>query len=258
MAEDIDSGGEAAKPPEAAKPDTDAKSELPEVDSPTLSPASEAPESRPEPASALLILPPASEAGARAAPPRLRIRPRHWRQAVLAASVMAAAAFGVVVGSQLTGAPSAPQPDVASLHREQAMQQTVDHLGKEIAALKVNLAASRKAANSEIAKITDRLRPAPDITGSIPKPPVSVPTPPPRPAMPLAVSRVLPDWTIHDVYHGNVYVRGHGDIYQAARGAPLPGLGPITAIERRAGRWVVVTPRGLIVSLRDRHYFETN
>lgn len=258
MAEDIENGGEAAKPPEAAKSDTDAKSELPEVDSPALSPAGDAPEAKPEPASALLILPPASEAGAGPARPRFRIRPRYWRQTAFAASVMTAAATGVMLGSLLAGTPSASKPDAASLQRQQAMQQTIDHLGKEVAALKVNLAASRKAASSELAKITDRLRSAPDITGSIPTPPAAVPTPPPRPVVRAAASRVLPDWTIHDVYHGNVYVKGHGDIYQAARGAPLPGLGPITAIERRAGRWVVVTPKGLIVSLRDRRYFEAN
>ncbi len=47
MAEDIEGAGEAAKP-EAAKPNTDAKNELPEVEAPSLSPAADAPESVPE------------------------------------------------------------------------------------------------------------------------------------------------------------------------------------------------------------------
>ena len=35
------------------------------------------------------------------------------------------------------------------------------------------------------------------------------------------------------------------------------GLGPVEQIKRQDGRWVVVTPKGLIVSMRDRRYFET-
>jgi len=259
MAEDIENTGEAAKSPEGVQPNTDAKSELPEVESPALSPAGDEPETVAD--SALIILPPASKTGAQSAPPHFRIRPRHKRYAVLAASVAVAAGIGVLAGSLLAWNRSAPGPDVAGLHRQQAMQKSISHLSKEVASLKANLAAGRKSADSEIAKISrkfaDRLRSAPDITGSIPAPPAAVPTPLPRPA-PRMASRVVSDWAIHDVFGGHVYVKGHGDIYEVARGAPLPGLGPISAVERRHGRWVVVTPKGLIVSLRDRRFFETN
>jgi len=51
-------------------------------------------------------------------------------------------------------------------------------------------------------------------------------------------------------------VQGHGDIYQVVPGAPLPGLGPVERVKRQDGRWVVVTPKGIIVSMRDRRYFE--
>lgn len=64
------------------------------------------------------------------------------------------------------------------------------------------------------------------------------------------------DWSIHYVRDGYVYVRGHGDTYQVQLGAPLPGLGPVQAVKRQHGRWLVVTPKGLIVSLRDHRYFE--
>jgi hypothetical protein len=67
---------------------------------------------------------------------------------------------------------------------------------------------------------------------------------------------VVPDWSIRDVHDGYVYVQGHGEIYEVTPGAPLPGLGPVQDIKRRDGRWVVVTPRGLIVSQRDRRFFE--
>jgi hypothetical protein len=67
---------------------------------------------------------------------------------------------------------------------------------------------------------------------------------------------VLMNWSIHGSRNGYVYVQGHGDIYQVAPGTPLPGLGPVEQIKRQDGRWVVVTPKGIIVSKRDRRHFE--
>jgi len=52
-------------------------------------------------------------------------------------------------------------------------------------------------------------------------------------------------------------VQGHGDIYRVALGAPLPGLGAVEQIKRQDGRWIVVTRKGIIVSPRDRRYFES-
>jgi len=68
---------------------------------------------------------------------------------------------------------------------------------------------------------------------------------------------VVRDWTIRDTRDGYVYVLGHGDIYQVAIGAPLPGLGLVEQVKRKDGRWMVVTPKGIIVSARDRRYFES-
>ncbi len=67
---------------------------------------------------------------------------------------------------------------------------------------------------------------------------------------------VVTNWSIRSSRNGYLYVQGHGDVYQAAPGAPLPGLGPVEQIKRQDGHWVVVTPKGIIVSRRDRHYFE--
>jgi hypothetical protein len=38
----------------------------------------------------------------------------------------------------------------------------------------------------------------------------------------------------------------------------LPGLGPVEQIKRQDGRWMVMTPKGMIVSQRDRRYFDPN
>jgi hypothetical protein len=147
------------------------------------------------------------------------------------------------------------------------MEQSIAKLNKEIVALKANVEAGSKSARSQIAKINDKISerlnrapepapaPAAETTGSIPVPPAAIPTPVPRPVMQPTVVR---DWSIHDVRNGYIYVRGHGDIYQVVNGAPLPGLGPVREIKRQDGRWVVVTPKGLIVSQRDRRYFEPN
>ena len=71
---------------------------------------------------------------------------------------------------------------------------------------------------------------------------------------------LVPQWCrtgrIRIARDGMALVQGHGELYQAVLGAPLPGLGPVQTIKREDGRWMVVTPRGIIVSARDRHYFE--
>ena len=63
-------------------------------------------------------------------------------------------------------------------------------------------------------------------------------------------------WTIHDFRNGYVFVESHGEVFQAQIGAPLPGLGPVQSVKRQDGRWMVLTPKGMIVSMRDRRYFE--
>ena len=82
----------------------------------------------------------------------------------------------------------------------------------------------------------------------------------PRPAPPriaAAVSRpaVVHDWRILRTRGGLVDVIGRDGIYEVVPGAVLPGLGPVRSIEQRNGRWMVVTPKGIIVSARDRGYF---
>ncbi|MFZ2090108.1 MAG: hypothetical protein WAU99_00095, partial [Pseudolabrys sp.] len=105
----------------------------------------------------------------------------------------------------------------------------------------------------------ERLREGADATGSV-APPQTVP-PAPRPAPVAALSQpprppIVADWSIREARDGYIYVQGHGDVYQVVPGAPLPGLGPVEQIKRQDGRWLVVTPKGIIVSMRDRRYFE--
>jgi hypothetical protein len=179
--------------------------------------------------------------------------------------VAIAAVVGAVTGAATTGGFSkAPPVDVAAMEENKAMQQSVARLTKEITSLKATLDAANRSASSQIAKISERLsRETTNVTGSVPPQTQAAPTgplPAARPetaatAMQLRLS-IVPDWTIHDTRDGFVYVQGHGDIYQVVPGAPLPGLGPVEQIKRQDGRWLVVTPKGIIVSMRDRRYFE--
>jgi hypothetical protein len=275
--------GEGVAQPDNASGQPQPKIELPAVESPSISPAdmigttNSAGEATPiESTNALNVSNEATAIGAQgsasiayiAAPKRRRfiLRPQHKRYAVLAASVAIAAALGAIVGAAASGGFSKPPAiDVAAVEENKAMQQSVARLTKEITSLKASLEVANKSASSQIAKISERLnRESANITASIPTQqqttPASAPLPPPRPEAASVDSAarmaILTDWSIREMRDGYVYVQGHGDIYQVVPGAPLPGLGPVERIKRQDGRWLVVTPKGIIVSMRDRRYFE--
>jgi hypothetical protein len=250
------------------------KSELPVVDSPSISPAElVAPVAEPFAEASPIVEPaaPVTEvAAAVTSRPRFVLRPRHKRYAQLAASVAIAAALGGVIGALASGgfATPAPRSDVASDDLRKAMQQSISQLSKEVTTLKGNIEAANKAAHSQVAKIAERFDRAASeelVTGSITPPQTVAPMPTPRPAprvtaaesQPAARPAVVQGWAIRDARDGFVYVQGNGDIYQVVPGAPLPGLGPVESIKREDGRWVVTTPKGIIVSMRDRRYFES-
>ena len=249
-----------------------AKSDLPQIESPSISAAEpvSAPEAEASPTAAVEAATPAPQPFlAKPAFLKIKLTPHNKRVAILAASVALAALFGAAAGAIGTGAGLAakkPAVDVAVVDERKSMQQSIAHLSKEVASLKASLEAANKTAQNFATKTADRLAAMAEITGSI-APPQTVPAggatplPPPRPAQeavaPVPVRlAVVPDWTIRMARDGMALVQGHGEIYQAVLGAPLPGLGPVQTIKREDGRWMVVTPRGIIVSSRDRRYFE--
>ena len=271
----------AAAGPDAAPDKANAKAELPRVDSPPLSPGEAAeiadaetaaePVAAKPPQTAIALFAAPERAESPAAAPR-RWSPRHKRAALLAASVALAAALGAVAGAVSTGSFVAPPQhrDAAAGEERQAMQKSIAHLTKEVASLKTSLEAANKAAHSQVAKTAERLAAGvEEVTGSIAPPQTitpqaATPLPTPRPAPRVAAVEtqspqrppVVNDWIIREARDGYVYVQGHGEIYQVVPGAPLPGLGPVQTITQRDGRWMVVTPKGIIVSMRDRGFFE--
>ena len=95
--------------------------------------------------------------------------------------------------------------------------------------------------------------PAKETTGSIA--PTQVATaaaaPAPVPAAPKTEVGRLPTiegWRLRDVANGGALIEGRDGIYEVYAGDPIPGLGRVDAIRRQDGRWVVVTPKGLIVA----------
>lgn len=312
-----DSGVTPAAPIDAAPPEAAAKAksigDLPEVESPSISPAvSEAvpveqepvePQSEPEVAAArsasLRALIPLSPSKFDNEPPfepievddkpsRFAMKPRHWRTLRLAAAVAIGASFGAIAGTILTGGfAGSPQVDVAALEEKKSMQQSMAKMAKELTVLKANLEASNKAAQVQTAslekkltdKVNDRInerfkKEQADVTGSItppqtvaaatPQAPAMVDVPMPKPAPRIAMAHTAParlpivrDWSVRGAQNGYVYVQGmRGEIYQVVPGAPLPGLGPVESIKRQDGRWVVTTPKGIIVSMQERRFFE--
>jgi hypothetical protein len=271
MAKRMDIEAASGEPPKVESAKTEAlRADLPAVESPSISPAESIAQPVGEPFPAIEPAAPSVEAIAAPAPrPRFALRPRHKRHALLAASVAIAAALGAVIGALATGGFGAPSPktNVAADDLRNTMQQSIAQLAKEVTTLKTNLEAANKSAHSQVTKITERFDHANEelVTGSISPPQTVAPTPIPRPAprnaaldaQASARPPVVQGWTIRDSRDGYVYVQGNGDVYQVVPGAPLPGLGPVESIKRQDGRWVVTTPKGIIVSMRDRRYFES-
>jgi len=90
----------------------------------------------------------------------------------------------------------------------------------------------------------------------------SPPSPPPAASVPSRKNEqkvaapqmprsILRDWWISYARNGAIYVQGHGEIYRVVPGTPLPGLGSVEEIKRQNGRWMVMTPKGIIASMRD-------
>jgi len=241
----------------------------------------------PVPKSTFDDMPPFEPVDIEEPPRRARIKPRHWRTLRLAAAVAIGAGFGAIAGSYFTGGfAGAPKVEVAAQDEKKAMQQSLAKMAKELTALKTNLEASAKQAEGRTAslektigdkinqRVNERLQrsASAETTGSIPTAPppaiaapavtyADVPLPRPAPRLAMAQSQqparvtIVRDWSVRGARDGYVYVQGRfGDIYQVFPGAPLPGLGAVESIRRMDGHWVVSTPKGIIVSMRDPRY----
>jgi len=217
---------------------------------------------------------PAAAGGAAAVAAPARVS----RFALLAASLALAAGLGAVVGSLSASglahlslvAAAAPKSDMAEANALQAVKAEL----AELSALKASFDGAARNANSQFAKIVDRLdrveraqiepaakiahmaeaidrlekknvmaaaSAAPETTGAIPN------KQPAAPAETKLPDKILQNWVVQDVQRGRALVENsYGGVFAVAAGSVLPGLGVVESIKRQDGQWMVVTARGII------------
>jgi hypothetical protein len=238
----------------------------------------------------VLALPRVEEAAAGPAPEPTAQPAKSRRFAFTpAAATVVAVLLGAAIGSGATagllyvsGTPAAAPADPTTF------TAALGRIDRELASLRSSVEGSAKQANTQIAKITDRMdraeksqadtgaklarttesldrldhrlaaNAAPagaDVTGSAP-PGTLLSTgertaavgDPKRPGG-SAQTAILDGWVLRDVFNGAAMIQTpRNGILEVIPGDTLPGLGRIEGVRRQDGRWVVVTSRGLIVS----------
>ena len=197
---------------------------------------------------------------------------RSSRFALLAATLALAAALGSFVGSLSGSGVARLLPAGASAGSEDAtgVVQAMKAQLAELSAIKANLDGAARNANTQFAKIADRLdrveraeaepatkiahisdtvdrldkraNAAPDVTGSIASPPA---------ADAKITDRILEGWVVQDVQAGRALIENrNGGLFDVGAGSVLPGVGRVDAIKRQDGQWIVLTARGTITSGR--------
>ena len=198
------------------------------------------------------------------------------RFTVLAASLALAAALGAMVGALVAYGLARPGaiPAVAvgrtALEEIQTLKENVVQARVELAALKLSIDSASRNSGAQLTRISERIdrversqaEPAAkltkaidtlerlsrgeaaskDVTGSV----VAAASALNQPAKPAAVE----GWVVRDVYRGTALIEGRMGAIEVDQGDVVPGLGRVDAIRKQDGRWVVVTPKGLIMPAR--------
>src|SRR5262249_35347280 len=195
------------------------------------------------------------------------------RFTVLAASLALAAALGAMVGALVAyglarpGAIPAVAAGRTALEEIQTLKENVVQARGELAALKLSIDSANRNSGAQLTRISERIErsqaePAAkltkaidtlerlargeaaskDVTGSV----VAAASALNQPAKPAAVE----GWVVRDVYRGTALIEGRMGAIEVDQGDVVPGLGRVDAIRKQDGRWVVVTPKGLIMPAR--------
>jgi hypothetical protein len=208
--------------------------------------------------------------------------------ASVALAAAAGAVAGALGASAFTrSAPSLDQTAIAAAATEKTdvLQSTINRMQTELAALRTSVEAGTRATNGQFSKITehfDRVErmqteraaklikameslerverraetaPVREVTGSVPAPQPVAATPAQSPQPPQAAQPprppVVEGWVVRTVYRGTAILQNRriGTI-DVEPGDVLPGVGRIESIKKQDGKWVVVTAKGLITSVR--------
>jgi hypothetical protein len=204
--------------------------------------------------------------GAAAHVPQQDASARSNRFPLLAASLAVAAGLGAMVGglvatSVVRSAPPAVVAPKSGLEEVQALKEQVVQVRVDLAALKASIDAGHRNANAAFTRIgervdrIDRTQSEPvakltkaieaferrsDATGSITQPIAGAGQPARQPGS-------VEGWVLRDVQRGTALIEGRMGLIEVDQGDVVPGLGRIEAIRKQDGRWVVVTPKGLIL-----------
>jgi hypothetical protein len=210
------------------------------------------------------------------------VRARMSRVVVLAVAMALAAAAGSTVGAMAASMFTKPQPlsyDDSKSIEVNNLRGVITQLSAEIAALKTSIDNNAKSANAQFAKLGERVdraqaEPAQrvqklsELVDRIERRASAAPAPTAAPAQnptlaaaPEVTGSIAPKqqdrppvvtgWIIREVFDGRAMVE-HDRLgfFEVVPGANLPGIGRVETIKRQDGRWVVVTPKGLILSQR--------
>jgi hypothetical protein len=179
-----------------------------------------------------------------------------WHAAALGIAACLGAAAGSAGLAAVNAFSSTPRTAQAeSLDDLRALKESVAQLrshvksvGDNVAALRTNFNAATATLSSQLGKVSDEVEkferlqadrrtamsesPAPPAPNEIKRPPV------------------VEGWVLRSVSDGVALIEGRHGVIEIEPGDSLPGIGRIHEIKRQDGRWVVVTPKGLIVSAR--------
>lgn len=200
----------------------------------------------------------------------LAARPRLSRVSILAASIAVSAALGSMVGVWAAVVFVKPPADPVATVIANAEKDAVGRISADIAALKASIDSMAKNSSAQIARINERVEryekaqsePAAKIArladaverlerGSAPPAAAAAPeTTGSIVAKQQDKPPVVTGWVLREVFDGAAMVESRHGLYEVVPGANLPGLGRVQTIRRQDGRWVVVTPKGIIVSSR--------
>jgi len=196
------------------------------------------------------------------------------RFSVLVAALALAAALGGMVGALAAYGLARPgavpvAAGRASLEDIQALKENVVQARVELAALKLSIDSANRNTAAQLSRISERIdrversqaeptakltkavdtlerlsrgeASSKDVTGSLASP-----------ASGLNQSKpaVVDGWVVRDVYRGTALIEGRMGVIEVDQGDVVPGLGRVDAIRKQDGRWVVVTPKGLIMPAR--------
>jgi hypothetical protein len=204
-------------------------------------------------------------------------QPRVSRFTLLAASLVLCAAFGAMIGALVAAGVTRPMPVASFAPTEKVGMEEINALKEQIVQARVDLAALKSSidqgnrnASAQFSKIGDRVeriergqaepvaklgkaieafekradhaKAAREATGSIT---------PPQPIVGASkdASRagIVDGWVLRDVDRGTAIIEGRMGLVEVDQGDVVPGVGRVEAIRKQDGRWVVVTPKGLIV-----------